>query len=83
MEREDNMITIRNPAKDVSPVVIERTYDAPVETVWKAVTNKEQMKHWYFDLKEFEPEIGFEFQFHGGTEQKQYLHLCKYWRWKN
>jgi uncharacterized protein YndB with AHSA1/START domain len=28
-------------------------------------------------LAEFKPEIGFEFQFYGGTEEKSYLHLCK------
>lgn len=35
------------------------------------------MKQWYFDIKEFKPEVGFEFQFYGGTEEKRYLHLCK------
>jgi len=35
------------------------------------------MKQWYFDLAEFKPEIGFEFQFLGGTEDKKYLHICK------
>jgi uncharacterized protein YndB with AHSA1/START domain len=35
------------------------------------------MKQWYFDLEEFKPEVGFEFRFWGGTEQKKYLHLCK------
>lgn len=59
------------------PFVIERTYTAPIEKVWNAITNKEAMKQWYFDLKEFKPEVGFEFQFEGGTEDKIYLHLCK------
>jgi uncharacterized protein YndB with AHSA1/START domain len=59
------------------PFVIERTYNAPVEKVWKAITDKNQMKQWYFDLAEFKPEVGFEFQFYGGTEEKQWLHLCK------
>lgn len=26
-------------------VVIERTYEAPIESVWEALTNKDQMKH--------------------------------------
>lgn len=60
-----------------APIVIERTYNAPVEKVWKALTDKEAMKQWYFDLKEFKAEPGFEFQFEGGTEEKSYLHLCK------
>ena len=59
------------------PFVIERTFNAPVEKVWKAITDKNEMKQWYFDLAEFKPEVGFEFQFEGGTENKRYLHLCK------
>jgi uncharacterized protein YndB with AHSA1/START domain len=59
------------------PFVIERTLNAPIEKVWSAITDKEQMKQWYFDLAEFKPEVGFEFQFEGGSEEKTYLHLCK------
>jgi len=57
--------------------VIERTYDAPIAKVWKAITDKDEMKKWYFDLAAFEAEVGFEFQFLGGSEEKKYLHLCK------
>lgn len=59
------------------PVVVERVYQAPVERVWKAITNKDDMKHWYFDIKEFKPEAGFEFQFTGQNEGISFLHLCK------
>jgi uncharacterized protein YndB with AHSA1/START domain len=60
------------------PFVIERTLNAPIEKVWKAITDKDQMKQWYFDLTEFKPEVGFEFQFSGGpAPERQYLHLCK------
>lgn len=59
------------------PFVIERTYDAPVEKVWEAITNKDQMKQWYFDLPQFKAEVGTEFQFTGGTEEQKFLHLCK------
>ena len=59
------------------PFVIERTINAPVAKVWKAITNKEEMKRWYFDIAEFKPEVGFEFRFSAGTEGKTYLHLCK------
>jgi uncharacterized protein YndB with AHSA1/START domain len=58
--------------------VIEKTFDAPVERVWKAITDKKEMKHWYFDLVEFEPQVGFEFQFEGkGKKGEEYIHLCK------
>lgn len=60
------------------PFVIERTYNAPVEKIWKAISDKDTMKKWYFDLVEFKPEVGFEFQFSAGeTPYKTYLHLCK------
>jgi uncharacterized protein YndB with AHSA1/START domain len=59
------------------PFVIERTYNAPAEKVWQAITDKDKMKQWYFDLQEFKPEVGFEFQFSGGSKEKTYLHLCK------
>jgi len=60
------------------PFTIERTYNAPVEKVWKAITNKDEMKQWYFDLSEFKPVVGFEFQFTGeGHKGEKYLHLCK------
>lgn len=59
------------------PFVIERTYNAPVEKVWEAITNKDQMKQWYFDIATFKPEVGFEFTFDGGSEEKTYTHLCK------
>jgi len=61
----------------MNPIIVERVLDAPAEVIWKALTDKNEMKLWYFDLKEFKPEVGFEFQFLGGSEKKQYLHLCK------
>ena len=58
-------------------VVIERTFDAPVARVWKALTDLEEMRHWYFDMKEFKPEVGFEFEFSVEHEGTKYDHLCK------
>lgn len=58
-------------------VVIERTFNAPVARVWKALTDGEEMRRWYFDLKEFKPEPGFEFEFSVEHEGNTYSHLCK------
>jgi uncharacterized protein YndB with AHSA1/START domain len=53
-------------------------YNAPVEKVWKALTDSDQMKHWYFDIEKFKPEAGFEFSFSGeGKTGEKFLHLCK------
>lgn len=60
------------------PYIIERTYNASVSKVWKAITDKDDMKHWYFDLAEFKAEPGFKFQFTaGGNDGIQYVHLCE------
>jgi uncharacterized protein YndB with AHSA1/START domain len=59
------------------PLVIERTFNAPAARVWRALTNKDEMKRWYFDLKEFKPEVGFEFEFTVEHEGVKYCHLCK------
>ena len=58
-------------------VVIERTFNAPVARVWKALTDADEMRIWYFDLKEFKPEVGFEFEFTVEHESARYHHLCK------
>ncbi|HTE27572.1 SRPBCC family protein [Flavitalea sp.] len=61
----------------MNQLVFERTYDAPIKKVWKAITDKNQMKEWYFELEEFKAEPGFEFSFYGGKDDKKYLHKCK------
>ena len=58
-------------------VIVERTFDAPVARVWKALTDVDQMSVWYFDLKEFKLQIGFEFEFVVEHEGNTYHHLCK------
>jgi uncharacterized protein YndB with AHSA1/START domain len=58
-------------------VAIERTLNAPVTKVWKALTDVDQMRQWYFDLKEFKPVVGFEFEFVVEHDGHRYHHLCK------
>ena len=58
-------------------IVKEVLLNVSPSKVWKAITIKEDMKLWYFDISEFKPTVGFEFQFEGGKDDKSYLHLCK------
>lgn len=61
-----------------SPLVVERVFDAPVSLVWKALTEWDRMKHWYFDLEEFRAEPGFGFDFLAGPPNgKKFRHVCK------
>ena len=63
--------------KSADAVIIERTLNASVAKVWKALTDVDQMRQWYFDLKEFKPEVGFEFEFVVEHEGNTYHHLCR------
>jgi uncharacterized protein YndB with AHSA1/START domain len=58
------------------PIVVTEKLDAPAAKVWDAITDNNSMMQWYFDIKDFKAEPGFQFQFLGGEEIK-YLHLCK------
>jgi uncharacterized protein YndB with AHSA1/START domain len=62
---------------DNTPFLIERTLNASPERVWQAISNREHMKKWYFDLASFEPVPGFEFEFTAGEKGKEYLHKCR------
>jgi len=60
------------------PFVIERVYNAPSSRIWKALTDKSEMKKWYFDVSDFKPEVGFEFTFPGeGRNCEKYVHRCR------
>jgi uncharacterized protein YndB with AHSA1/START domain len=59
------------------PIIIEQVLNASAEKVWNAISDRDQMSQWYFDLEKFKPEVGFEFQFEGGPDNRKYLHKCK------
>lgn len=59
-------------------IVAEQTFNAPVAVVWKAITDPEQMRQWFFEpMADFEPETGFETQFNVRCEDRDFLHLWK------
>lgn len=62
----------------MTPLTFERIYNAPVERVWRALTEPEQIAAWFVPFSDFKPEPGFEFTFMGvtkeGTPKK---HLCR------
>jgi uncharacterized protein YndB with AHSA1/START domain len=68
-------MTVKNELAE--PIVINRIFNAPVARVWKALTSADQMREWYFDLKEFKAEVGFEFDFVVEHEGNKYHHLCR------
>ncbi len=62
---------------DTAPVVVEETFDAPIYKVWAAITDKDKMKQWYFDLAAFKAEVDFEFSFMGENDGRKFKHLCR------
>ena len=64
------------PTPESQPIVKEVVIAASVSRVWKAITDKNDMKQWYFDIPAFKLEVGFEFEFEGCNEDRVYRHLC-------
>ena len=66
------------PAIEAAPLVIERAYHAPIDKVWRALTELDQMQRWYFpQLEAFRPEVGFETAFTAMKQGEPYTHLWK------
>lgn len=59
------------------PLVIVRTLRAPVAQVWRALTQLNEIRRWFFDLEEFKPEVGFKFEFAVEHKGFNYRHVCK------
>lgn len=68
---------MEQPSTNPDAIVKEVSLDATPAKVWKAITDKNEMKKWYFDLKEFKAVPGFEFEFEGGPEDRIYIHQCR------
>src|SRR5687768_10023877 len=58
------------------PVVKEVTLNAPASKVWKALTDKNEMRNWYFNIKDFKPKVGYIFKFYGDIDGKKFPTSC-------
>ncbi|WBV61216.1 SRPBCC domain-containing protein [Chryseobacterium camelliae] len=56
------------------PIIVQYKVKAPVEKVWKALTDKQEMKSWYFDISDFKLETGHVFNFYEPGDEKKYHH---------
>lgn len=59
------------------PFIIERTFNAPANLLWCAISDRDQMKQWYFDIPGFVPETGREFGFDADCDGHVYHHIFK------
>ena len=64
--------------KNDEPIIIEKTFNTSIETVWYAITELDQMRQWYFEnIPSFKPEVGFETQFNVQSGDRNFLHMWK------
>lgn len=57
----------------MTPICIEIIFDTTKDKVWEALTKPQAMKVWYFDISNFNLNVGSKFSFYEG-EKKEYLH---------
>lgn len=63
---------------DTRQLIIERDFEAPIERVWRALTNIEDLKKWCAFWPDFKPDVGFKTEFMLGPDaEHQYLHHVK------
>ena len=78
IESIDRLAEFVENSEENTPVLLERIFNSPVERVWHAITDINQMRLWYFpQLENFQPEKGFETQFNVHHEGKDFLHIWK------
>ena len=64
--------------KGDEPIIVEQSFDASIESVWKAITDVDQMRQWFFEnIRSFKPEVGFETQFNVQSGDRNFLHKWK------
>ena len=60
------------------PIVVEQTFDASLDAVWRAITEIDLMHQWYFEnIPAFKPRVGFETRFLVQSGGRDFLHMWK------
>lgn len=61
---------------NTDPIIVEATYAASAAQVWKAITEVDQMKQWFFpNIPNFKAEVGFKTQFMVQAPSRGFLHI--------
>ena len=68
------MFNLKNDNAMHDNVKISVKVNAPIEKVWDAITNREQMKEWYFNIPDFELKEHAAFNFFEGEDKKLHHH---------
>lgn len=55
-------------------VVIKQRVNAPIDKVWSAITDRSQMKDWYFDIPDFGTDLQTQFSFYENDGENKHQH---------
>jgi uncharacterized protein YndB with AHSA1/START domain len=59
-------------------IVVKQAFKASLDTVWRSITELDQMRRWYFEnIPSFKPEVGFETSFNVQSGGRDFMHLWK------
>jgi uncharacterized protein YndB with AHSA1/START domain len=61
---------------DPYTVTVQLITPVSADLVWKALVDREEIKHWFFPLEDFQLSEGFQFSFEGQSEDRNYMHHC-------
>lgn len=59
-----------------NPIVVEEVYEASPDQVWQAITDKDSMKEWYFNIQDFILKENATFNFYAPDDERKYHHQC-------
>lgn len=58
------------------PVKVKQQFNLPIDIVWDAITQHNQMIKWFFEqIPDFSAEVGFKTQFNVEAPTRDFLHL--------
>lgn len=64
--------------KKNEPIIVMQLLNAPIEQIWEALTNVEQMRQWYFNvIPNFQPKVSFKTSFLITNEGRNFTHNWK------
>lgn len=58
-------------------IVVRQKINAPVDVVWNALTDRNLLKEWFFDIPDFELLLHHQFNFYEPGNKKEYHHHCE------
>jgi uncharacterized protein YndB with AHSA1/START domain len=64
--------------KTDKPIIVEEVFRSPTKDLWRAITDPDQMKIWFFgNITDFQHEVGFETSFIVENDGRVFPHVWK------